>query len=174
MRLVIAQKYVARVVSFTGWILFISFFTRFFILEPGLVSGASMEPNFHDGHYFLVIKPLYFFWPPQRFDVVQAVNPYQPDETLLKRVIGLPGETVRVKHNDVCIEKLGQAEICLDEPYLSELVLTQTAANQTLVWKLSPTEYFLLGDNREKSGDSRLFGPIERRSILGQVFPLPL
>lgn len=162
------ERYLARSVSIIGRIIGIAFFIRFFILSPGVAIGRSMEPNFNNGHAFLVLKFPYFFSSPKRFDVVQWLNT-EGHAVYIKRVIGLPGEHLTIKRNQVCIQDISKKETCLDEPYLAPETVTRVTRGQPFSWDIPPSTYFLIGDNRFVSIDSRNFGPIHQSSIIGKV-----
>ncbi len=123
-----------------------------------IVDGNSMQPNFETGQYVLVDRLSYLLGAPARGDVVVLISPEAPHDDLIKRVIGLPGETVTVEAQQVWVD--GEP---LDEPYI------QTAPRYTGTWALGPDEYFVLGDNRNNSHDSHAFGPVERQSLVGRA-----
>ncbi|MFA6027479.1 MAG: signal peptidase I [Patescibacteria group bacterium] len=158
------QSYVRKTVFILANFLLIAFFTRFFIIEPGRVSGTSMEPNYKNNEFFLVNKVALLFREPERFEVVQVVDQYNSNQLLVKRVIGLPGDIMLLKNNRVYIN----GEL-LDEPYLDESVSTKPAYSTDTKFVISPDYYFLLGDNRTLSRDSREFGPIHRSMIIGKA-----
>ncbi len=173
MWLIAVEAYISRTIFIIVRILFFVFFIRFFLFEFGIVSGPSMEPHFRDGSVFMVMKPPYFFRSPERFEVVQFVNPENEQRLLIKRVIGLPGEIVSVKRNHVCVRKPTEmTDVCLDEPYLAPQTVTRDHGDHPDGVYLKPNQYFLMGDNRLVSFDSRDLGPINRENILGLVFPL--
>lgn len=135
---------------------------RYYLIQPFYVKGASMEPNFHNYEYLIIDELSYRFHPPQRGDVVVIRNPQREKEYFIKRVVGLPGETLEVKDHSVYIdnEKLNESA------YLNDTV--ETWGNQKV--KLKDNEYFMLGDNRTQSLDSRVFGPITPKSMVGRTW----
>lgn len=123
-----------------------------------VVDGASMQPNFHTSERLIVDRVSLLFGAPARGDVVVLDSP-RADELLLKRVIGLPGETVTLQDGRVYID----GEL-LEEDYVAEFC-TYSSCNG--VWRLGPDQYFVLGDNRTHSLDSHSFGPVARDAIIG-------
>ncbi|MFA5134319.1 MAG: signal peptidase I [Patescibacteria group bacterium] len=140
---------------------------RYFLFQPFYVRGASMEPSFHDNEYLIIDEITYRFADPQRGEVVVVKNPDRTSEFFIKRIIGLPGETIEVKNGDVVIfnssKPLG---FILEEPYLSEEVVTRGGQRTTL----GPDQYFVMGDNRSVSLDSRTFGPLNSSFIVGRAW----
>jgi signal peptidase I len=144
-----------------------------FFMQPHQVNGQSMEPNFHNGEYVLTDKVSYHTGDPQRGDVVVFHAPPAagcPDGTgcdFIKRVLGVPGDTVAVKENKIWVN--GKI---LPESYLDENLEINpgefTRAGREVV--LGPDEYFVSGDNRPFSSDSRSWGPIKRADIVGRAF----
>lgn len=149
------------------------FIVRTFIVQPFLVSGASMEPTFDDGNYLLIDEATYYFRDPQRGEVTVFRYPADRRTFFIKRIVGLPGERVVVESGLVKIGLAGSQEELqlLDEPYLEEGMLTSGSIDVTL----SEDEYFVLGDNRPNSFDSRNWGTLEEDNIIGlvriQIFP---
>ncbi|MGE5425695.1 MAG: signal peptidase I [Bacillota bacterium] len=142
---------------------------RYFLIQPFYVKGASMEPSFYDHEYLIIDEISYRFRPITRGEVVVFRYPLNPQEYFIKRVIGLPGETVQIKDAKVIVyNDQYPGGLVLDEPYLSEG--TPTYANDESKITLEPDEYFVLGDNRTASKDSRTFGPINKSFITGHVF----
>ena len=145
-----------------------------FLLQPHQVNGKSMFPNFESGDYLLTDKVSYRVGTPQRGDVVVFHAPPAancPEGTgcdFIKRVIGLPGETVRVNDSTIFVNNQPVDE----SQYLADTVVTDagnfTANNRTIT--LGPDEYFVSGDNRPHSSDSRAWGPISSESIVGRAF----
>ena len=145
---------------------------RIFIASPFIVSGNSMDPSFATGDYLVVDEISYRLEEPARGDVVVFKYPKDPSKFFIKRVIGLPGETVEIRDGTIFItNKTSPGGFNLEEPYIKF-----PKADSMLV-VLSDTEYFVMGDNREASSDSRIWGPLNERFITGRVllrlFPLP-
>lgn len=141
---------------------------RFFIAAPYVVSGQSMEPNFQDWNYLIVDRVSYDVGNPQRGDVIIFDLPQDLNRALIKRVIGLPGETVVLSGQSVTIINKEHPEgFTLSEPYLDPNNLGGVNEMRTT---LGEDQYFVLGDNRKVSADSRLWGPLPRKDIVGRVF----
>ncbi len=122
------------------------------------VEGSSMEPSVHPNQYVLVDKITYRLSAPQRGDVVVFNYPLATDRDFIKRIIGLPGETVTVSNGVVSVN--GQA---LTEPYIAAPPVSGGT------WRLGPNQYFVMGDNRNNSSDSRSWGPLERKYLIGKA-----
>ncbi|MBI5467097.1 MAG: signal peptidase I [Candidatus Kerfeldbacteria bacterium] len=139
---------------------------RTFILQPFYVKGASMEPNFHDNEYLIIDELSYRLHTPQRGDVVVIRNPML-GEFLIKRVIGLPGERVVINDGRVTIynAQLPDGGMLNEQAYLPAERLTFGELDITL----TSDQYYVLGDNRPASLDSRSFGPIARHDIIGRT-----
>jgi signal peptidase I len=134
---------------------------RYFLIQPFFVKGASMEPNFLNGDYLIVDEISYRLNAPQRGDVVIFRYPLDPSQFFIKRVIGLPGEKVKVMDEHVFVnDKL------LDETKYLQGV--DTAGNVEVV--LGNDEYFVLGDNRQASSDSRRWGEVNKKFIIGRAW----
>ncbi len=171
--------------SFVSYILLalgLALFIRFFIAAPYVVQGGSMEPTFDNWDYLITDRVSYRFSAPERGDVVVFCLPQSGEcsfvervknrdltapRTLIKRVIGLPGETVSAGAEEVRIVNSEHPEgFILDEQYLSSANLGgPTGMSVTL----GPDEYFVLGDNRRVSSDSRVWGILPKENIIGQV-----
>jgi len=140
---------------------------RYFLVQPFFVKGASMETTFDDGDYILIDEISYRFQAPERGAIVIFRYPLDQSQFFIKRIIGLPEETVEIKDGKVIIHNEQRPEgFTLDEPYLAPG--QYTAGNLRI--KLDPNEYFVLGDNRLQSSDSRRWGPVNRALITGRVF----
>ena len=143
---------------------------RYFLVQPFFVKGASMEPSFEDGDYLLINEISYRFNRPERGDVIIFRYPQDTSQFFIKRIIGLPEETVEIKNNKVTVyNKKTPQGFSLDEKYLS-------ANQQTLgdmVLKLDDNDYFVLGDNRLQSSDSRRWGTVNKTLIVGRAFLRP-
>ncbi len=127
-----------------------------------IVDGPSMEPNFATGQFVLVSRVNYLIGEPQRGDVVVFKYPGNPQEDYIKRVIGTPGDTVEIRDAKVYVNGG-----LLDEPYINEPCLPRMC--QDNAWELGATQYFVMGDNRNHSSDSRAFGAVERDLIIGEA-----
>jgi signal peptidase I len=143
---------------------------RYYLIQPFYVKGASMEPTFLDQEYLIINEIGYRFEPPKRGDVVVFKYPRDPQEYFIKRVIGLPGEKVQVKDGNVYIfneanQWRGQI---LEEPYLSRDLKTYGLSDD--VTTLNDHEYYVLGDNRNASKDSRVFGAVDQSFLVGRVW----
>lgn len=147
------------------------FIIRTFIAQPFLVSGASMETTFHDGNYLLIDEVTYYFREPVRGEVVVFKYPGDEDEYFIKRIIGLPGETLTIADSAITISRPGKDDITLNEPYIKEVMRTFGERRVTL----GEDEYFVMGDNRANSFDSRNWGALHEREIVGiarlRLFP---
>ena len=140
---------------------------RFYLFQPFIVTGQSMLPNFEDGQYLVIDEISYRFIDPKRGDVTVIRSPNDNSQFFIKRIIGLPGETIEISDGSVIIKNSEKPlGFVLDEEYLSQDL--QTFGNITKI--LEENEFFVLGDNRIASSDSRVFGPILEETIVGKVF----
>lgn len=139
---------------------------RYFIAEPFIVNGASMDPTFSTGQFLIVDRLTYRFERPKRGDVIVFEYPNNPNTDYIKRVIGLPGETVMIKDGHVSVSSPADnsKSTKLDEPYVDPM----HASHDDMIKTLSATQYFVMGDNRAQSSDSRAWGPLDRRFIIGR------
>ncbi|MFA6410803.1 MAG: signal peptidase I [Candidatus Buchananbacteria bacterium] len=139
---------------------------RYFLIKPFYVKGASMEPNFYDHEYLIINEISYRFGEPVRGDIVVFRYPFDPSQYFIKRVIGLPGEKIKVADGQVFVfnSKYPAGQL-IEENYLTEG--TQTLGDVQV--QLKENEYYLLGDNRLHSLDSRAFGPVKREYIVGKT-----
>ncbi len=145
----------------------LALFIRFFIAAPYIVVGSSMEPTFHDYNYLIIDRVSYDLGEPQRGDVIVLDLPQNTSRALIKRVIGVPGDTVHLVETSVIISNDENPEgITLSEPYLNPANLGG-ASGMTVT--LGPGQYFVLGDNRHVSADSRLWGVLPKEDIVGRV-----
>ncbi|MBU4350722.1 signal peptidase I [Candidatus Parcubacteria bacterium] len=139
---------------------------RYFIFQPFIVKGQSMEPNFYQGNYLIIDEISYRFREPARGEIIVFKYPYNPSERYIKRIIGLPGETVEIKDEQVFIfSQDGQKTVLEESVYLPETDIT--FGNLRLA--LAEGEYFVMGDNRLSSSDSRSWGVLPRKNIIGKV-----
>lgn len=139
---------------------------RYFLIQPFYVKGASMEPNFYDSEYLIIDELSYRMRAPERGEIVVFRYPRDPSEFFIKRVIGLPGETVEVSGGHVTIYNTDHPNgVLLTESYLTD-VSTDGMKKTTLGTK----EYWVMGDNRPESMDSRSFGPVTIDHFIGRVW----
>jgi signal peptidase I len=156
-----------------GKVLFIAialvfFVIRPFLLEPFVVSGKSMYPNFDDKDYLIIEKLSYRFGVPQRGDVLVFKYPLDPEQYFIKRIIGLPGEQVAVRDGRVYVYNLQHPNgELLDEKFLPQQGVT---ASRVEVMQIGDKDYFVMGDNREHSHDSRSWGTLPRADFVGKVW----
>ncbi len=144
-----------------------AFIIRYFLVQPFIVEGSSMEPNFHNREFILINKIVYQLHGPKRFDVVVFRNPRDPSVFFIKRIIGLPGENVKIEDDHIYINgkilsenfSLTQADTLVSDSQLNVLDLT-----------LGQNEYFVMGDNRDESLDSRELGPLKKINIVGKFW----
>ena len=136
---------------------------RAYVAQPFIVSGASMVPTFENGEYLVIDELSYLFREANRGEVVIFRYPKDPSKFFIKRVIGLPGEWLELSPAGVTIINEESEPFTLAEPYLT----TQSLPTQTV--KLAANEYFVMGDNRSASLDSRAWGPVDADLIKGRV-----
>lgn len=137
---------------------------RLFIVSPFIVDGDSMHPTFENLDYLIIDEFLYYFRAPERGEVIVFRYPGNPSVFYIKRVIGLPGETVSINHGAITITTADGTKFDLEEPYI-----VNEDATYTKNVSLNPGEYFVLGDNRPNSSDSRIWGPLPAKNIIGRV-----
>ena len=167
-----------EIVKMVFWVVVIIVPIRVFLIQPFFVQGASMEPNFEDKQYLIVnelgykttevgnlftVKP---FKELQRGDVVVFRYPKNPSIFYIKRIIGLPGEKIEISNDKVKIfnSENPNGFVLEEGKYLSASVMTAGEINMTL-----GDEYFVMGDNREYSSDSRSWGPVPADDVMGKV-----
>lgn len=142
---------------------------RYFLFQPFVVKGASMEPNYTSGDYLIIDEISYRFSSPARGDVIVFKYPFNPADRYIKRIVGLPGETIEIKNGQIYISANNKISILNETYYLTENLIED--------WKnlddIPPTtlkegEYFVLGDNRNASSDSRRWGALPAENIIGK------
>lgn len=135
---------------------------RTFIAQPFIVSGASMDPTFKDKDYLIVDELSYHLRTPARGEVVVFHPPQNPKTYYIKRIVGLPGETVTIKNNIITISK-DEETFEITESYITDRTVPDIAKT------LGEKEYFVMGDNREESSDSRVWGALPEDHIKGRA-----
>lgn len=139
---------------------------RIFIAQPFIVSGASMSPAFETGQYLIIDQLTYQFEKPKRLDVIIFKFPQDESKFFIKRVIGLPGEIVEIKKGIVSIQTKENTDVLiLDESYIAD----ENERSDNIAIILRDDEYFVMGDNRQASADSRLWGPLQEDLIVGRA-----
>jgi signal peptidase I len=136
---------------------------RMYVAKPFVVEGASMSPTFETGDYLIVDEISFALRTPARGEVVVLRYPHEPQKHFIKRVIGLPGETVAIEDGAVTITTAEGDTIELDEPYIELPARTNSTS------ELGEDEYFVMGDNRAGSYDSRIWGSVPRDLIVGRA-----
>lgn len=138
---------------------------RYFLFQPFFVRGQSMEPAFENGDYLIIDEISYRFGSPQRGEVVVFKYPQNPSQRYIKRIVGLPGETIAIEAGSVIIFNREGSQILDESDYLP--ASCQTPGDVRV--SLDEDEYFVLGDNRVSSADSRRWGPLPEENIVGRV-----
>lgn len=136
---------------------------RMFIAQPFVVSGSSMVPTFETNEYLIVDEISYKFSEPKRGDVIVFRYPNDTTKFFIKRVIGLPGETVIIEGSDVSIKDKDGNKNKLEEPYI------KLPSQNFLEVEVPENEYFVMGDNREASSDSRVWGTLDDKYLIGKA-----
>ena len=138
---------------------------RIFIAQPFIVSGSSMVPTFEDGQYLIIDEISYRLNDPRRNDVVVFRYPNDQEKFFIKRIIGLPNETVDIKGNVVTIFNTEHPSgFILDQSYVKNTI------DSNVRYELKNNEYFVMGDNRSASSDSRYWGAVSKKLLIGKVF----
>ncbi len=154
----------------TAFAIFVVLFL--FVVQIHEVNGDSMLPNFHNREYVLTDKLTYKFHEPQRGEIVIFKAPPRPRDEYIKRLIALPGEKIKIQNNRVIIYNTEHPEgFVLKEDYLEEGIVTagKSAIPPDTVISVPEGSYFVFGDNRENSSDSRHWGPVEKGLIVGRA-----
>jgi signal peptidase I len=159
------MKAVLREVALTLILAIIIFVLLQATVQSFVIIGSSMQPNFHEGERLLINKVVYKFRQPERGDVIIFHPPSGQQTDYIKRVIGLPGESVEIKDGVVYIHEEGGNVFSLAESYIAD-----PAGEDFEGDKIPENEYFVLGDNRNNSNDSRNFGPVSREAIIGKAW----
>ncbi len=137
---------------------------RMFVAQPFIVSGSSMFPTFENGDYLIVVEISYRLKDPERGDVIIFRYPKDQKKFFIKRVIGLPGEGIDIKGSTVTITNKEHPEgLVLEQPYV------KNNSSNTDHFELKAGEYFVMGDNRSASSDSRYWGAVKKDLIMGRA-----
>ncbi len=167
------ENFLKEIVKFTLIALVIVIPLRTYVAQPFIVKGESMDPTFVNSEYLIVDQLTYHFNEPKRGDVVIFRYPSNPRIFFIKRVIGLPGESLSVKDGKITVvNKDNPNGLEMNDPYVDPKLKTY----DNFQVSLKDNEYFVMGDNRSHSSDSRVWGPLERNYIVGRplvsLFPL--
>lgn len=167
-------SYFARIFHIIKIVVLVILCVRTFILEPGIVNGRSMEPTYFDDRFFWVNKFTLLFREPRFGDIVIAKEP-NVDKLIVKRIIGVEGDRISIEREGVFLQKKEGNRQKLEEIYLQKGVVTKSQNGKPEYFNSIPKDsYFLMGDNRSMSIDSRKFGFIHRRDIYGVIIRTPL
>lgn len=162
-------NFIYEAIKTTALIVVVAFLIRHFLIQPFIVEGESMEPNFHDGEYILIEKVSAYFHDYKRGDVVVFKFPGNTKLNFIKRVIGLPGEKIEIKDGEVTIYNQNYPKgKKLEEDYLAASKKQKT--NIKIVEEMDDNQYFVMGDNRNESSDSREWGVLDENYITGRAF----
>lgn len=138
---------------------------RYYIIQPFYVKGSSMEPTFYDYEYLIINEIGYRFNEPAESDVIVLKDPRHTSQYFIKRIIGVPGDTVKVDNGKVFVN----GEQLDESAYLDDSVYTDSAFGNDEI-TLGVDQYYVMGDNRPASYDSRRFGAVDRSEIIGKVW----
>lgn len=153
--------------KFALCVIIAAFILKAVVFQPFVVDGYSMEPSFHDREYLIVNKFLYYFKQPTRGEVVIFRPPDHPEATYIKRVIGLPNDTIKIANGNLSVN--GNL---MQEDYLKTGQKTVINGDEKTTFEitLGKDEFFVMGDNRDHSSDSREFGVVPRKNIVGEAW----
>lgn len=159
------SDFIWETVKFAIFALIIVLPVRIYIAQPFIVSGNSMDPTFNNGHYLIVDQLSYRFEKPKRGEVIVFKYPNDPSKFFIKRIIGLPGEKVEIISGEVYIIGASGKSVKLNEPYI------ESSRQKHDNWNVSlaSDEYFVMGDNRIASSDSRVWGALKEKFIVGRA-----
>jgi signal peptidase I len=165
-------KFFSELIKTIFIVVVLVYVTRGFIMQPFIVEGASMLPRLHTSDYLLVDKLSYRFKAPERGEIVVFKYPYDTSVNYVKRVIGLPGETVRIQEGQVSIINKDHPQgFALNEPYINEHAKTLLPSGSTSEdFPVPADSYFVMGDNRPQSSDSREWKYLPKKDMIGRVF----
>ena len=159
------ENFLLEIIRFTFLALIIVIPIRIFIAQPFIVQGASMDPTFATGQYLIIDQLTYHFETPARGDVVVFRYPKDPSKFFIKRIIGIPGDTLTINGNVVTISNTEHPNgFTLEEPYVQDM-----RPDTVLKEVLGEHEYFVMGDNRNASSDSRVWGILRDDHIIGRA-----
>ena len=169
-----AWRFLAELVKTAVIVLAVAYGVRVFVLQPYIVEGLSMFPQFHDRDYLLVDKISYRIHAPERGDVVVFKYPKDTAFNYVKRIIGLPGDTIRISNSTVYVSDAAHPQgVALSEPYVEAGNKTlPDSGNGETEFTVPANSYFVMGDNRMGSSDSRNWGDVPMDDMIGRVLVL--
>lgn len=151
-------------VLYIGCAIGLALLIQAFVVRPFIVSGSSMDPNIKDGQYLIVDEISYKFHEPQRGDIIVFKAPPEPTKYYIKRIIGLPGDTVSINGTAITITNAEHPNgFTLSENFITH------PENDTMTVKVPAGSYFVMGDNRSGSYDSRAWGMLPAVNIRGRA-----
>lgn len=159
------ENFFTELLKFTLIAIIIVVPVRLYVAKPFIVSGASMVPTFDNGQYLIVDEISYRLEDPARGDVVIFRYPRDPSQYFIKRIIGLPRESIHIKNGKVSVVTKDGETIKLNESYV-----TNEGNGGDMSLSLANGQYFVMGDNRPESSDSRVWGVLPRENIVGRAF----
>jgi signal peptidase I len=160
------ESLLGEIVRFSLLALIVVLPVRLFVAQPFIVSGASMEHTFSTGQYLIVDQLTYHFEEPNRGDVIVFRYPKDPSKFFIKRIIGIPGDTIDINGSTVRLKNGEHPDgVILKESYILDM-----KPGTTITETLGEGEYFVMGDNRNASSDSRSWGVLQRDKIVGRAF----
>lgn len=159
------ENFLQEVIKFSLIALLIVLPIRLYVAQPFIVRGASMEPTFHTGDYVIIDQLTYRFEDAERGDVIIFRHPDDESVFLIKRIIGLPGETLEIIGKEVLVHQKNGETQKLDETYVE----AERLSTNFLTMTLKEDEYFVMGDNRRESSDSRIWGALPKYEIVGRA-----
>lgn len=158
------KGFLLEIIKFTVISILVVAPIRFFIAQPFIVRGESMDPTFADGQYLIIDELTYRGTEPERGDIIVFKYPKDESKYFIKRIVGLPNESIKITNGKVSVSSLEHPEeTVLNESYIQELSFENVSE------KLESNEYFVMGDNRSNSLDSRIWGPLPKKNIIGRV-----
>lgn len=165
-------RYLYEIIKTVIIVLVFALAIRTFAIQPFIVDGRSMEPTFHDHEYLMVEKINFAFHAPNRGDIIVFRYPLNPSLNYVKRIIGLPGDRVVVSQGKIIIYNNEHTQgLELKEPYLASETLTRVQGDtRERTWIVEPDTFFVMGDNRDHSDDSRIWGTVPKKNIVGKVW----
>lgn len=157
---------VLSVIQKIALVIIVAFIIRSFIIQPFIIEGRSMEPSYHNNQFILIDKISYRLHKPNKGDVVVFQNPKNPSIYFIKRIIGLPGDDVKIEGGNVYINNQ-----IISEPYLAPGQKTTVDSLENKYDVIVPgNEYFVMGDNRDESSDSREWNFLPKMNIVGKLW----